>query len=344
VSEQAVNERTVIAGVGFAVPDATRDNSDPIFDWIHAHVPAGQDPFRGYVTRRVLAPNQDLADVMVPAARAAMADANVNADDIDMLIGFGSLSLMAMPNPLALVHQKLGLLPHVAVVPVANDYANFPTSVALATALVETKRARNVLVVCGSNWTRHVDYHSSQCIAAGDGAGAVVVSARRDPQRFALVDTETITESALYGAMFMAGNELVAPPDQNGPVIPGYDDHQFTWPFFQITARGMSAFSAFAEPKPVEAVNRLLARNDVRAGEVTLIPHQASNVLLDYWQKQINPGCFLDTMTEYADVPHANIPITLAARYADIKTRSLVLLTLGVEFSTTAMLLSRESA
>lgn len=337
-----MSERVVISGVGFAVPDQIRLNADPIFDWIHAHQPSGTDPFKGYVERRVLGRDQDLADVMVPAARAALADARLAIEDIDVLVGFGSLSLMAIPNPLALVHQRLGLLPKVAIIPVANDYANFTAGVSIATALVETNRARNVLVVCGSNWTRFVDYHSAQCIAAGDGAGAAVVSRSTDTSRFALVDSETITESALYGSMYLAGDEQVTAPNPNGPVIPGYDDHQFGWPYFHITDQGRSAFFDFGEHKPVQAVAALLARNGITAAQVTLMAHQASSVLLNFWQANIAPGYLLETIEQYADAPQANLPITLAARYADIQTRYVVLLTLGVEFSTTAMLLARE--
>ncbi|MGD0380410.1 MAG: hypothetical protein ABSC30_10545 [Acidimicrobiales bacterium] len=338
-----MSSRVVITGVGYSVPADIRSNTDPVFDWLHAHPPVGGNPFQGYVSRRVLAPGQDLEDIMVPAARQALADASIGVQDIDLLTGFGSLSLLAMPNPLALVHQKLGLLPNTPIVPIANDYANFTAGISLATALVETQRAKNAVVVCGSNWTRHVDYHTPQCISAGDGAGAVVVGRSSDPDRFGIVDTETITESALYGSMYMAGDERVGARGPDGPSIPGYDHHSFTWPYFHITDRGKSAFFDFGQRMPVVAVHALLARNGVTPADVTLIAHQASTVLLDYWKDGIGPRCMLDTLQEYADVPTANLPITLAAKYADIDTKYLVLLTLGVEFSVTAMLLSRST-
>lgn len=336
-----MSERVVIAGVGFAVPEEIRLNTDPIFDWLHAHEPVGVNPFQGYVERRVLAADQDLVDVLVPASRMALNDAGTSVADVDVLTGFASVGLMDMPNPLALLHQRLGLLSSVSVLPIANDYANFTAGLALAVSLVETNRAQNVLVACASNWTRHVDYHSPQCICVGDGAGAVIVSRRDDSERFSWLDSETITESALYGSMFMAGDESITPPDPNGPTIPGYADHAFSWPYFHITDRGRDAFFSFGENAPVQAVTQLLARHSVSPSEITLITHQTSSVLLDYWSANINPGCLLDTLTRYADVPHANLPLTLAARYAEISTRYLVFLTLGVEFSATAMLMER---
>jgi len=62
----------VIAGIGHAEPVSVRGNDDPAFDWIKAHQPAGVDLFQGYVSRRVLAPDEDLIDILVPSARMAM--------------------------------------------------------------------------------------------------------------------------------------------------------------------------------------------------------------------------------------------------------------------------------
>ena len=103
---------------------------------LKANQPPGVDLFEGYVSRRVLAPDEDLIDFLVPSARMAMADAGVAATDIDVLTGFGS-NLMRTPNPLALLHQKLGLSPRALILPVANDYANFVGGVALAAAFIE---------------------------------------------------------------------------------------------------------------------------------------------------------------------------------------------------------------
>ena len=333
----------VIAGVGHAEPGSVRGNDDPVFDWIKAHQPPGVDMFQGYVSRRVLAPDEDLVDILVPAARMAMADAGVTPAEIDVITGFGSLDLMQAPNPLALLHQKLGLSPRAWIMPIANDYGNFVGGLALAAAFIESGRAEHVLVACGSNWTRHVDYHTPQCVAAGDGAGAVVVSPRnrKNVSKFRLLDTETITESALYGSMFMAGDQRVTPPDAPGPTIPGYDGTGFSWPYFQITDRGRDAFRSFGQTGPVEAVQRLLTRNAVLPSQITLITHQVSTVLVNYWQGQIEPAVLLDTLEQFADIPHANQPVTLAVRYSEIQTEYLVLSTLGIEFSTTAMLLRR---
>ena len=334
-------QRVVIAGVGHAAPAAVRLNDDPVFDWIRSHNPSGVDLFKGYHSRRVLAPGEDLIDILVPAARKAMDDAGIGPDEIDMLTGFASLDPVYAPNPLALLHQKLGLRPGVWILPIANDYANFVAGLSVATAAVETGRAEHVLVACGSNWTRHVDYHSAQCVAAGDGAGAAVVGRLDGPAGFSLLDTETISETEFYGTMFMAGDGRTGVPDPTGPDIPGFEGVSLSWPYFHITERGRDAFRSFGEARPVEAVNRLLARNGVSPAQVTLIAHQASTVLTQYWQEHINPRRLLDTLAEFGDMPDSNQAVTLAARYADVRTDYLVLSTLGIEFSTTAMLLGR---
>ena len=69
----------VIAGTGHAEPVSVRGNDDPAFDWIKAHQPAGVDLFQGYVSRRVLAPDEDLIDILVPSARMAMAEGAIKS-------------------------------------------------------------------------------------------------------------------------------------------------------------------------------------------------------------------------------------------------------------------------
>src|SRR5215471_748642 len=100
-----------ILGVGYAVPPNLRTNDDPIFDWLKAHIPAGSNPFQGYVTRVVLGPGEDLMTIMVPAALNALQDAKCSPSDIDMVLGYASVSPYTTPNQLVRLHQMLHLSP-----------------------------------------------------------------------------------------------------------------------------------------------------------------------------------------------------------------------------------------
>jgi 3-oxoacyl-[acyl-carrier-protein] synthase-3 len=329
-------KRIALAGVGYFVPPLVRTNDDPIFTWLKQHQTPGQDLFRGYKERRVLAcPDslcdlpKSLPDLMVPAARQALADAGLAPGDVDVLLGDASVSEHGTPNELADVHCRLGLPASAWIVPV-NLMANFNTSLLLAHSLVQAGRCRHALIVCGCNWTRHVNYRTAQSISAADGAGAAVVALTDDDSRFALADAETVCDSADYGAMYMAGEPVRT-----------VDGLCFSQPWFHITAAGVTAFQTFGEKAPGEMVKRLLNRNGIEGSQICLISHQASRVLLDAWSAAIGPGQYLDTLEQFGNMVGANVPVNLAYHRDHIAKEELVLLGVGPEFMASALLLRR---
>ena len=187
-----------LTGLGFSVPANIRTNDDPVFDYLNHHG-NGQDLFQGYNQRRVLAPGEDLMTIMSPAAQNALADAGLFASDIDLLIGMGSISSYVTPNDLCLLHKLLGLSENCPVIPLNREFSSFNYGVLMADALIRVGRARNVLVVVGTNWTRHVSYQTPQAISAGDGAGAAVVSLSSDGSQWTLLDDFSITQTRFFG-------------------------------------------------------------------------------------------------------------------------------------------------
>jgi 3-oxoacyl-[acyl-carrier-protein] synthase-3 len=326
-----------IVGVGYALPASIRTNDDPIFAWLTQHAPQGANLFQGYRERRVLAPAETLMDIMTPAALRALDDAGLTGAAIDALIGYGSVSQYLVPNALAQLHHELDLPCTTWVLPINNEYSNFSAGLLLAHALVRANQAANVLVVCGGNWTRYVDYHTPPSISAGDGAGAAVVGRTADRSRFTLVDAEIETRSEYYGVMFMQPDMLpsVDPPGAGG-VAPAY-----TQPLFHITPAGQEVFRTFGEQAPGELVNRLLARNGLSGSDITLISHQTSSVLNDAWAKAIEPAQYLASLDTFGNMTLAAVPVNLAFFYDQIERDHLVLLGMGADIHASALLLRR---
>lgn len=328
--------RTAITGVGYAVPAGIRTNDDPVFDWLRTHHPAGADLFAGYGERRVLEADESLEDLMVASARAALGDAGSDGGDVDVLLGYGTVSAYVTPNALAAVHRALGLPRRALIVPVNSEFTNFTASVLAADALVTAGRARTALVVCGCNWTRYVDYRTPQAVSVGDGAAAAVVGRTRDASRFRVVDHAAGVRSDEYGGMFMAADAV-------GPDVPDQEPSaaRRSAPYFHITAEGRNGFVEFGEVVPAQVVNELLARAGVPAAAVTLVSHQASAVLMDAWAAAIGPAQYLSTIGTFANMTVANIPVTLASEYAGITSDHLVLLGIGTDMQAHAVLLAR---
>jgi 3-oxoacyl-[acyl-carrier-protein] synthase-3 len=272
------------------------------------------------------------------AAKKAMDSAGVAPDEIDVIAGCVSVSDYQSPNGLGELHRELGLPRRALVLPVNNEFNNFNACLLIGAGLIDAGVARKVLVVCSGNWTQHVSYRTPQSVSAADGAGAVVLAQTDDPAHFALVDTETVVDSGAFGTMYMSADEL-ARPAWAAWSAPEYAVR--TGSYFHITEEGVEAFKSFGVNAPPEAANALLKRTGVDSAHVTLISHQASTVLMDQWAKAIAPGAYLSTIENFGNLTVANIPATLAWGFDDIATDLLLLLGIGVEMQTNALLLRR---
>lgn len=202
---QAPADAVSLLGCGHAVPQSVRKNDDPIFARLRSGARvrgvSEADLFTGMHQRRVLGPGESLATLMAEAGRRALAAADCPAVRIDRLYGYGYVAEFVTPNVLFRVHAELGLLPRALVYPVQCEFTNFIAAVLAAWEAVLAGHCRTALVVCGTGWTRNMDYANPHALTIGDGAGAVVVGRGGTLQ---LLDFASETDSSEYGAMTMA--------------------------------------------------------------------------------------------------------------------------------------------
>ncbi len=330
--------RPRIIGSGWAVPEKIRYNDDPIFNWLRKNNP-NPNLFTGYKERRILGDKEHLTDIMVPAALSALKNAGKKPEDIDILIGLGSISEYIQPNTLSNLHKALGLPERTWVIPVGNDFSNFASCLLIADALVSAKRAKNVLICLGCNWTRNVDYHTGQSVSAADGAGAAVVALSSNKEKWHVADYCTVTDSSYYGTMYTDGLKLKATPP-----IKGYNT-VYSPHFFQITQQGINGFSAFGEPIAISSTTKLLKKNKLSTSDISFMPHQTSATLINYWVGSLKllPAQVISTLLQYANVTVATHALNFAwsEENNSVQGDNLVMLALGPDMHANSMLLKR---
>jgi len=332
-----------IIGMARRLPDNIRTNNDPIFDWIHKHHPDGEGLFTGYDKRHVLAKGETVLDILTPAARMAIDDADLETRQIDIVIGCISPNTYFVPADLFALTRQLKLPETTLTVPLANDFNNFNVGVVLADAMIRAGRARNILVAIGGGWTRAMDYRTPQAVSAADGAAAVVVGVAppgRQP-RWRLVDTEVIAQEQNFGDMFLIGDRRQVPPEPRvgNASDPDPQTQDWTGPYYHVTPSGLQHFGTFGGQTAPLAVSRLLQRQGIAATDVTLTGHQASQKLLDVWQQMLKPGATFFTLAEFANMTVANIPVNLCLIGDKVKTPWVVALGLAGDMHAHAMLL-----
>jgi 3-oxoacyl-[acyl-carrier-protein] synthase III len=180
-------------------------------------------------------------------------------------------------------------------------------------------------------------------VSAADGAAAAVVGVAppgRQP-RWRLVDTEVIAQEQNFGEMFLVGDRRQAPP---APGIgsdsdPDPEVQDWTGPYYHVTESGLKHFGTFGGEKALLAARRVLQRQGIAAADVTLTGHQASQKLLDIWQKSLMPGAMFHTIAEFGNMTVANIPVNLCLMQDTVRTPWVVALGLAGDMHAHAMLL-----
>ena len=345
--------RISILGVGHALGSIVRDKDDPIFDYIRAHPGGNSDIFAGLKYRRALGAGQSVVTIMVDAAKIALANANLSPDSVGLLIGAASVSEYNAPNALAIVHQSLKLPATCRVLALNSEYTTFLDAMKIANDMIAAGTITTALVACGIDWTQHMNYTESVCVAASDAAGAAVLGICADDGKFHLVDWDHETNTSHYGALRMAprlatpsavDNPATVQPSTSQPQPQPSPPPLFTNATMKVDdVAGRNAIMNFGIPAPPRVVARLLARNGITASDITLVPHQVAQLIADKWSAAIAPALYVSTHEELADMVSASVPVNLSLYFDKICTNHLVLLGIGMEMNTTALLYSRKA-
>ena len=121
------------------------------------------------------------SDLATQAARQALAAAEAQASDIDLIIVATSTPDMVFPSTAAIVQSKLGI----AGCPVFDVQAvcsGFIYALTVADAMIRTGTASKALVIGAEVFSRLLDFNDrTTCVLFGDGAGAVVLEASDQP-------------------------------------------------------------------------------------------------------------------------------------------------------------------
>jgi len=170
--------RVAPLGVGLAVPDSVVSSAE-----IERRLglDAGWIASRTHIEeRRWLAPDAKLADLATEAARQALEDARVEADELDLVIA-ATITPDDITPALAVIVAAQLEAHRAGGYDIHSGCSGFVTALATATAMVESGRARTVLVVAAEAMSRitNPDDRATAGLLA-DGAGAMVIRGAYD--------------------------------------------------------------------------------------------------------------------------------------------------------------------
>lgn len=296
--------RAAVSGWGAELPttivtnadlEARLDTSD---EWIVERT--------GIRERRVAAANETTASLGAAAAAAALKQAGLGPDDIDVLIVATATPEQPMPETSAFIHEQLGLT--CGAFDVGAACAGFTYALITGAALISSGMHRRVLVVGAETYSRIVDPEDrSTAILFGDGAGAIVLE--RSPSEDATEGPGVIAWD--MGCDGSAAGILEVPAGGSRlPTSPETLADGRNW----LHMDGQEVFRR-AVRCVVDSVRATLDRAGFTPGDLDLfIPHQANIRIIDAASSRLGIPAdrAFSNLDRYGNTSAASIPIALA--------------------------------
>jgi 3-oxoacyl-[acyl-carrier-protein] synthase-3 len=254
----------------------------------------------GIKERRIAADDQAASDLALPAARAALEQAGVAPEELDLVVVATATPDMLFPATAALVADRLGAR-KAAAFDLLAGCSGFVYALSQAYGLTATGLSRRALVVGTEVLSKVTNWHDrGTCILFGDGAGAAVVE---PVERGGIAGFE-------LGADGSGGPDLCIPAGGSRRPITSAaleEEAQF------IKMNGAEVFR-FATRVMVSSAEELLAACGATVEDVDLyVPHQANRRIVDHAVKNLglDPGKVLMNIDRYGNTSSASIPICL---------------------------------
>ncbi|MEJ2022849.1 MAG: ketoacyl-ACP synthase III [Maritimibacter sp.] len=165
----------MVRGIGHYLPKRVVPNS-----WFEDKVDTSDEWIRtrsGIERRHFAAEGETTSMMAIEAARAALADAALLADDIDAVIVATTTPDLTFPSTATMVQSGLGMTSGFAF-DVQAVCAGFVYALTNANALILAGQAERILVIGAETFSRILDMEDrATCVLFGDGAGALILEA-----------------------------------------------------------------------------------------------------------------------------------------------------------------------
>lgn len=284
-------KQTYIAGTGSYLPkkivtnDELSKRIDTSDEWIFTRT--------GIRERHIASPEETTSMMGAEAAKQALAAANLDPDAIDMIIVATCTPDQVFPSTACLIQKKLNL-PPIPAFDIQAACSGFIYGLDFAHKCISSGTAKNILVVGTEAMSRTVNWQDrSTCVLFGDGAGAVVFSAREEPG----VLWTQLGANGKYSDLLYYDNFL-------------YKDSRDEC---YMHLSGNEVFKVAVKTLECIAQNAL-DENNLSKGEIDwLIPHQANVRIIEAMAKRLGVSMehVILTLAEQANTSAASIPLAL---------------------------------
>ena len=304
--------RSVIIGCGSYLPSQVVTNAelarkvDTSDDWIVQRT--------GIRQRHIAAKGEFTSHLGTKAAQAALANAGVDAQSIDLIILATSTPDHTFPASAVEIQNALGIT-HGVAFDVQAVCSGFIFALSTADKFLTSGSHKRALVIGAETFSRILDWEDrGTCVLFGDGAGAVVLDAQQQAGTTAdrgVLSTHLRSDGRHTSKLYVDG----------GPSSTQTVGH--------LRMEGREVYK-HAVGMITDVIYDAFKANGITADDVDwLVPHQANRRIIDASAQKLHipPEKVVVTVDQHGNTSAASIPLALCAAVADgrIKKDDLVL-------------------
>ncbi len=301
--------RAVIRGIGSYLPERVMTNSEMTElvetsdAWIQERT--------GICQRHIVAEGQFTSDLGYAAATAALDDAGMTAEDIDLIVVATSTPDLTFPATATIIQEKLGMR-HGSAFDIQAVCSGFIYGMHVTNALLQSGGAKRALLIGAETFSRILDWSDrGTCVLFGDGAGAVVVEAVENDES-GILKTFVRSDGRHRDMLYVDG----------GPSRTQTVGH--------LRMMGNQVFK-HAVTDIAQVIRDCAEQANVEIADIDwFVPHQANQRILRAVAKRLKlrPEQVVSTVAKHANTSAASVPLAMDAAVKDgrIKKGDLVML------------------
>jgi 3-oxoacyl-[acyl-carrier-protein] synthase-3 len=303
--------RSVIKGSGSALPARVVTNDelalqvDTTDEWIRERT--------GITQRYIAGEGETTASLATAAARAALADAGIDATEIDLIVLATATPDQTFPATATLVQDALGCNGGAAF-DIAAVCTGFLYALGTADSMIRAGMATRALVIGAETFSRILDWEDrTTCVLFGDGAGAMILAAEEVTEEGpGVLGTRLHADGAHRDLLHVDGG-----PSTTGTVG-------------KLRMKGREVFR-HAVVNLAEVLQEVLVATGFTSDDIDwVVPHQANRRILEATAKKLGLPLakVVITVDRHANTSAASVPLAFdeARRDGRLKPGDLVML------------------
>ncbi len=288
-----------ISGIGSYVPDRiiTNDDLAKIVDtsneWIIERT--------GIEERRIAEDNVSTSDIASIAAERALKDANVDPEEIDLIVVATVTPDHSFPSTACIVQKNIGAK-KAAAFDISVGCSGFVYGLSIGENFIRTGAYKKVLIIGAETLSKIMDFEDrNTCVLFGDGAGACILEPCQEG--YGILSSE-------LGSDGENGGVLIQPA--GGSRMPASLETVKNREHF-IKMEGKEVFKFAVRVMEKATLNALEKANLSLEDLDYLVPHQANTRIIDAADKKLKLGKdkIYVNLNKYGNMSSASIPVAL---------------------------------